>query len=384
MIPKTRLLADEHIYLLRESIPESINLDTFDPDIGLPHNVGEYDALLVRTVTKVNSKTLLTTGSLKWVGTASAGYDHLDIDWLSQCGINVGFAAGCNARAVAEYVLTTAIHTAQTRGWRFADKKLGVIGTGFVGTTVANLAMKLGIDVVVYDPPRSLREFDFRSATLDEVLASDILTLHTPLIESGVWKTRGWLDTQKLVSRHRTLLIQAARGGVADEAAVLSALENAYLDDAIIDVWQNEPEVNTQLLERAIVATPHIAGYSSRSKALATQTAVEHLIMCLNGDNPATPDEVHRPKLDNMRNSTSLVDLLLDQGALLLPLSLTEAYFEHDRCLRNSTSLTTARARIAEFRRLRTKLPYRDEYRDTSHEVYPNNKWPLLDLFRVF
>jgi erythronate-4-phosphate dehydrogenase len=384
MIPTSRLLADKHIYLLSESIPDFIQLDTFDPDIGLPSNVGIYDALLVRTVTKVNSKTLQDTGNLKWVGTASAGYDHLDIDWLSDCGISVGFAPGCNARAVAEYVLTMAIHTAHVRQWRFAGKKMGVVGTGFVGSTVANLATRIGIDVVCYDPPRSLREPDFRSATLDEVLACDILTLHTPLIENGTWNTLGWLDTQKLFSRHRTLLIQASRGGVANEDAVLTALENGYLRDAIIDVWQLEPEVNRWLLDRAIVATPHIAGYSNRSKKLATQMAIEQLLTCLDGTHTTKPDDVARPKLEKWRSQTSFVDKLLDNELCEMPSTLTEVYFEHDRCLRNSMDLPTTQARIAEFRRLRTKLPYRDEYRDTSSEVYPSAKWPLLDLFRDF
>jgi len=386
MIPTLRLLADKYIYLLRESLTGSIELETFDPDHGLPPNAGDYDALLVRTVTKVNRLTLRDTTNLKWVGTASAGYDHLDISWLSDQGVAVGSAAGSNARAVAEYVLTLAIYTAQQRGWRFSGKKLGIVGVGFVGTEVANLAQYLGIQVVAYDPPRTLRDPDFRSATLDDVLDCDILTLHTPLIELGPWLTRGWLNEQKLFSKHRTLLIQASRGGVADEDAIISALEASCLDDAIIDVWQREPEFNGRLLELSIVGTPHIAGYSNRSKRLATELAIEQLMSSVSGGKSIKPDEAQRPKLNTIADisPSSPVDDLLDYGGEILPKHLMDDYLDHDLCLRRSMMLPTMNERVREFRRLRTKLPYRDEFKDTTQHAYPPSKWPLLDLFREF
>jgi erythronate-4-phosphate dehydrogenase len=384
MKPTFRLLADKHIYLLRESIPDSIELSTFDPDLGLPTDAGDCDALLVRTVTKVNAKSLRETQNLKWVGTASAGYDHIDIPWLSEKGIAVGSAAGCNAQAVAEYVLTTAIYAAQKRGWRFADKRLGIVGVGFVGTAVANLAHELGIQVVTYDPPRSLREPDFYTATLDDVLDCEILTLHTPLTETGKWMTKGWLDSNKLFSRNRTLLIQASRGGVAEEDAVISALNGGYLDDAIIDVWQHEPAVNETLLEMSIVGTPHIAGYSNRSKRQATELAVAHMMMSLESGKTSMPDDVVRPKLYTDVTPKSSIDEILDIGGELLPSRLVDDYLDHDRSLRASIKLPTSEERLREFRHLRTKLPYRDEYRDTSRQIFPSSAWPLLDLFRDF
>ncbi len=386
MKPSLRLLADKHIYLLRESINNSIELDTFDPDHGIPQNAGDYDALLVRTVTKVNRLTLRDTKNLKWVGTASAGYDHLEVSWLNDRGVAVGLAAGSNARAVAEYILTLAIYTAQKKGWRFSGKKLGVVGVGFIGTTVANLAQHLGIQVVAYDPPRSLRDPDFRSATLDEVLDCDILTLHTPLIESGPWFTKDWLNAHKLLSNHRTLLIQASRGGVADEDAIISALEADYLEDAIIDVWQHEPACNGRLLELSIVGTPHIAGYSSRSKRLATELAIQHLLSSVRGGASLKPDEVQRPFLNTNINipSSSPVDILLDRGGEIVPGHLMNDFLDHDRYLRRSMLMATANERVSEFRRLRTKLPYRDEYKDITSDVSAPSKWPLLDLFREF
>ncbi len=377
-----RLLADKHIYLLKELVPDSFELHMFDPDLGIPSNAGDFDALLLRTVTKLNPKTLPDPGRLKWVGTASAGFDHIDIAWLKEIGIAVGFAAGCNARAVAEYVLTTAIYTAKKRGWNFKGKKLGIVGAGFVGTTTANMAFDLGIPVVVYDPPRTLREHHFTSATLEEVLGCDMLSLHTPLIESGPFTTKGWLDTEKLFTQKRTLLIQASRGGVADESAVLTALEQGYLGDAVIDVWQDEPDVNSLLLDRAIIGTPHIAGYSNQAKRLATQMAVDDMIRCLEGGIPIHPDSVERPAIRTSTEPHISIDNILNANNDLLPAGLLDDFLGYDRSLRSSMGLADITDRVKEFRRLRTKLPYRDEYRDVVINDYPRSTWPILDVFR--
>ncbi len=374
-----RLLADRHIFLLKESVPDSYELHTFDPDLGIPSDAGDFDALLLRTVTKLNPKTLPDPGRLKWVGTASAGYDHIDIDWMKGEGVAVGFAAGCNARAVAEYVLTTAIVTAKSRGWMFEGKTLGIVGAGFTGTTVANMAMNLGISVVVYDPPRSLREHGFISSSLDQVLACDVLSLHTPLVESGPFATKGWLDAEKLFAKKRTLLIQASRGGVADESAVLSALDQGYLRDAVIDVWQGEPMVNRDLLERSIVATPHIAGYSNQAKRLATEMALSDMVRCLSGGSSIHPDHVLRPVLRTSGEPRFKIDDVLNMNSDLLPSGLLDDYWDYDRSLRSSMELEGPDARIREFRRLRTKLPYRDEYREAGIR-HPRAMWPLLDV----
>ncbi len=375
-----RLLADRHLFLLRESVPDSFELHVFDPDVGIPSNAGDFDALLLRTVTKVNAATLPYPGNLKWVGTASAGYDHIDIDWLAGKGIAVGFAAGCNARAVAEYVLTTAAYTAKTRGWKFSGKTLGIVGAGFVGTTVANMAMHLGISVVVYDPPRVSREPSFVSSSLEQILECDLLSLHTPFVETGPYSTVGWLDAEKLRSRKRALLIQASRGGVADETAVLSALEQGDLGDAVIDVWQGEPAVNRNLLEWSIIATPHIAGYSNQAKRLATEMAVADMVRCLGGGASIHPDNVERPTLQSPTTPIIAIDAVIDAKLDLLPSALMDDFMDYDRSLRGSMNLEDPDARIREFRRLRTKVPYRDEYSNAAIR-YPGAKWPFLDVF---
>lgn len=379
-----RLLADRHIYLLDELVPDWVELSTFDPDDGIPPHAGDFDALLVRTVSQVTKATIPDVGNIRWIGTASAGYDHIDIPWLSSMGVAVGTAAGCNARAVAEYVLTMAIFAAQRSGWKFEGTSIGIVGTGFVGSTVANLARRLGIQVVTYDPPRAERDPEFESSSLEQVLECDILTLHTPLIRSGPLKTLGWLDREKLMSCHRKLLIQASRGGVADEEAVLEAIGSGYLDDAVIDVWSNEPAVNKPLLEASVVATPHIAGYSNRAKHLATKMALDHMMQTLKGGVTWLPDDAPRPTLVQQPSGPPLLDSLLANGKPIFPQPFIDDFLDYDRSLRSSMTLSDNNARIAIFRGLRNKLPYREEYPDTDNAVFPDSEWPILRYFRDF
>lgn len=379
-----RLLADQHIYLLDESVPDGVELVTFDPDQGIPHLAGTHDALLVRTVSQVTKDSLPNIGSIRWVGTASAGHDHIDIPYLASQGVAVGSAAGCNARAVAEYVLTMAIYVAQRRGWRLVGSSIGIVGTGFVGSTVANLARHLGLNVVTYDPPRAERDPKFISSTLEQVLNCDILTLHTPLVRSGPWQTLGWLDRDKLFGRQRKLLIQASRGGVADESAVLEALREGYLADAIIDVWTGEPNVNEQLLHVAAVATPHIAGYSNRAKRLATQMAIDHMLQTFETGSAWLPEYAPRPYVSAQTAAQPVVDILLDAGNPIFPEQLLNDFLDYDRSLRASMSSDDTASRVAAFRALRTKLPYREEYPDTSRSDFSDTEWPILRYFREF
>jgi hypothetical protein len=149
-------------------------------------------------------------------------------------------------------------------------------------------------------------------------------------------------------------------------------------------VWQHEPAVNETLLEMSIVGTPHIAGYSNRSKRQATELAVAHMMMSLESGKTSMPDDVVRPKLYTDVTPKSSIDEILDIGGELLPSRLVDDYLDHDRSLRASIKLPTSEERLREFRHLRTKLPYRDEYRDTSRQIFPSSAWPLLDLFRDF
>lgn len=225
----------------------------------------DADALVVRTRTRCDAA-LLGGSSVRLVVTATIGFDHIDCAWCAAHGIEVVTAAGCNARGVLQWVAGVLALDARRRGWRPAEKCLGIVGVGHVGELVRQYAEAWGFRTVCCDPPREAREHrGFRS--LEAVAeAADVLTLHTPLDAT----TRHLVDA-RLVARMKrdALLVNASRGGVvATEAVLDSPLRFAF------DVWEGEPAIDPRALERAEAATPHIAGYSVQGKANATAAAV--------------------------------------------------------------------------------------------------------------
>jgi len=217
-----KVFADKYLYALDKLIPDNFELDTYDPDKGFPDYVTEYDALLIRTVTKLNSETLPKAGNLKFVGSATAGFDHVDVDHLKFLGIEFARSEGCNANAVGEYVITALYRWGQLRDEKIEDLKIGVVGCGNTGSSLIGYLKKLGIEYVAYDPPKADREENFISADLDELLTCDVLTFHTPLNRDGSHPTyhicnKEWLD------HDFKLIINASRGGVVYEKALLEA-----------------------------------------------------------------------------------------------------------------------------------------------------------------
>ncbi|MDE6715890.1 MAG: 4-phosphoerythronate dehydrogenase [Muribaculaceae bacterium] len=232
-----------------------------------PEKVRDTDALIVRTRTKCNAN-LLDGSNCRFIGTATIGTDHIDFDYCKSHGIEVASAPGCNAPAVEQYVMSV------IGNW-LADKvaeevpenlTVGVIGVGHVGELVAKSAENMGFKVLRCDPPRSRMENntdDF--VPLDKILSdSDIITVHTPLIRQGEDATYHLIDNDFILKAKRCkLLINAARGEIADNNALINAPAALYL---AIDCWEGEPNLNRALLERAYIATPHIAGYSMEGK----------------------------------------------------------------------------------------------------------------------
>ncbi|HKK45138.1 MAG TPA: NAD(P)-dependent oxidoreductase, partial [Balneolaceae bacterium] len=255
------VLADQYLHNIQSYLPENINLILFDPTKRLPPELSYAEAMLVRTVININAQTMSEIpASLKFIGTASAGTDHVDIDYLQKNGVRFADAAGCNARSVAEYVATALLIWAETRKKDLSKLSMGIVGVGHVGTQVVKLLEKLGITTIPYDPPRSLRENNFDSATLDELLSADMLSFHTPLTYKGDYPTFHWLDKEKLTGREFQLVINSSRGGVIDEKELLKSIKAGNVRDIIIDVWENEPEFSLTTAQKAFIKTPHIAG----------------------------------------------------------------------------------------------------------------------------
>lgn len=271
-----KLLADHYLYRLSDFIPRGVQVEYYNPEEGFPPSANGYDALLIRTVTPINPDTLPAAGNLKFIGTATAGYDHVDITHLKNLGIHFSRSAGCNSNAVAEYIITALYHWADVTGENLREKKVGITGMGHTGSGVARYLDKLGVRFAGFDPPKAQRESGFVSCTKEELLKCEILTFHVPLTCSGAHPTwhmcsSGWLD------EGFDLILNAARGGVVDEKALLNAQRTGQVGDYILDVWEGEPEFRDEIADEAFIATPHIAGYSKQAKWLASKLVANQM-----------------------------------------------------------------------------------------------------------
>ena len=254
-------------------------------------DVRDADALIVRTRTRCDAR-LLEGSRVKFIATATIGYDHLDTAWLAQHGIAWTNCPGCNARSVAQYV-ESALLLLQRAGRLSLNSSttMAIVGVGHVGTQVALMARRLGVSLLLCDPLRLQGRggvvegsaaaggiADARcSATLADVCRqADIITFHTPLTRQGAEATYH-LASSDFFARleRRPVLINSSRGEVVDTAALLNALNEGRVREAVIDTWENEPAISRELLARTFLSTPHIAGYSADGKATGTRMALE-------------------------------------------------------------------------------------------------------------
>ena len=241
--------------------------------------VKDADALIVRTRTICNEQ-LLKGSNVKFIGTATIGYDHIDTQYCEQNNIFWTNAPGCNSGSVCQYIVSVLTCMAIHYGFELKDKTIGVIGAGHVGAKVIKAAKQLGMNVLVNDPPLQLsgnKDYDFCS--LDYLLQqADIVDIHVPYTASGEFATHH-LCNDAFISKMKdgAVIINSSRGAVTDNQAVLAALNNNKLLTVVLDVWENEPDINRELLNRVYVGTPHIAGYSVDGKANATMQIVRSL-----------------------------------------------------------------------------------------------------------
>lgn len=232
--------------------------------------VEHADVLLVRSVTNVN-RALLEGSKVRFVGTCTIGTDHLDLDYFNEAGICWSSAPGCNARGVVDYVLGSLMTLAEIEGADLTQRTYGVVGAGEVGGRLIKVLKGLGWNVKVCDPPRQAAEGG-EYVSLEQIIEQcDVISLHTPLTRSGDSATWHLFDQQRLQQlKQGAWLINAARGPVVDNAALREVLLEREDLQAVLDVWEKEPEVDPALAELCVLATPHIAGYSLDGKQRGT------------------------------------------------------------------------------------------------------------------
>ena len=257
-------VADEVVYLPGKD---------FTPDV-----VADADVLVVRTRTRCGRE-LLAGSRVRFIATATIGYDHIDTAWCASAGISWANCPGCNAASVAQFVQSSLILLSRRHGRDLRGMTLGIIGAGNVGRSVADMARHMGLTVLLNDPPRAEAEGGAGFVTLDEVARrADIISLHTPLTRGGKHPTWHLADDAFFAAlARRPWLLNTSRGEVADTEAVKRALDCGAISDAVIDVWEHEPSIDLGLMERVFLATPHIAGYSADGKANASRMTMDNI-----------------------------------------------------------------------------------------------------------
>lgn len=262
-----KIVIDKDIPFLDGILEPYAEVVALDGRLISPAETKDADVLVVRTRTRCDS-TLLDTSSVRTIITATIGTDHIDTLWCASRGIEVFNAAGCNARGVLQWVAAVLNHYVTTRNMTPDGLTLGVVGAGNVGSLVLEYARQWGFKVVCCDPPREEREH-CGFLPLDELFAqSDIVTLHVPLNA----ETHHLVDGKLLAAATPRFIINSSRGEVVDTEALLASSAEFALD-----VWENEPQLDLRAAARAVIATPHIAGYSLQGKANASARVVEVL-----------------------------------------------------------------------------------------------------------
>ncbi|MDO9581104.1 MAG: 4-phosphoerythronate dehydrogenase PdxB [Bacteroidales bacterium] len=263
----------------------------------------DADALLIRTRTKC-TESLLKGTNVRFIGTATIGFDHIDIQFCEKNKIFWTNAPGCNSSSVQQYIAATLLKLAMDHKFTLKDKTIGIVGVGNVGSKVEKLARILGMNVLLNDPPRARIEGDKNFVNLDNILyESDIITIHLPLSFVGDDKTYHLFNGKSFNKMKKgTWFFNSARGEVTDTNSLKKALVSGKLGGAVIDVWENEPDIDIELMTKSFISTPHIAGYSTDGKANGTAIVVKSL--CEYFDLPLKswyPDNVPQPSTPDLK-----------------------------------------------------------------------------------
>jgi erythronate-4-phosphate dehydrogenase len=251
--------------------------------------------LLCRSTRKIDAK-LLDGTAVRFVATATIGVDHVDLDYLQARGIGFASAPGSNANSVSEYIASVLVVMAHEMARPLRDMTIGVVGVGNVGRRVVTKAEALGMTVLQNDPPLERQTGDARFRPVEELMDADVITLHVPLEREGKDATYHMVD-ETFLGRMKpgAMLINSARGAVADGGALNAALCSGKMPAVVLDVWEHEPDIDVDLVANAALGTPHIAGHSFDGKVNGTKMVVDAACEFLGVRAVWTPEAVMPP-----------------------------------------------------------------------------------------
>ncbi len=261
-----KIIADANIPFVKECFSSIGDVQVVDGREINREIVADADVLLVRSITPVFAD-LLTGSKVRFVATATIGFDHIDVGFLRHNHIGFASAPGSNANSAAEYVIAGLLEVGQKHRISLEGKSIGIIGVGNVGSRVAKKCEALGMKVFLNDPPLYRQTDDAKYLPIQELFDCDFITMHTPLTFEGIDKTFHLADGNFFESlKEGCVFTNASRGGVVDSEALKASIQSGRLRAVVLDVWENEPKIETELLEMVDIGTPHIAGYSLDGK----------------------------------------------------------------------------------------------------------------------
>lgn len=261
-----KIIADANIPFVKECFSSIGQVTVVAGRQITPSVAADADVLLVRSITPVGPE-LLAKSRVRFVATATIGFDHIDRDFLEQNDIGFASAPGSNANSAAEYVIAGLLEVGHRHDLSLEGRSIGIIGVGNVGGRVAGKCAALGMDLFLNDPPLQRQTGDARYLPLEGLFGCDFITLHTPLTFEGPDKTHHLADEPFFSSlKDGCVFVNASRGGVVDSRALKAAVRSGRLRAAVLDVWEKEPAIDVELLKMVDIGTPHIAGYSLDGK----------------------------------------------------------------------------------------------------------------------
>ena len=274
-----KIVIDDKIPYIKETISKLTNRAVYIPGNMIGNDdIRDADALIIRTRTHCDAQ-LLKGSNVKFVATATIGYDHIDTNFMEQAGIKWINCPGCNASSVAQYIDAVLTLIKTEKHIDIQKQTIGIVGCGHVGKKVVEVARRKGMNILVCDPPRSDAEGEKGFVSMEQIAKeADIITFHVPLTKEGRYPTYHLVNEKLLDSlSKRPIIINSSRGAVVDNEALLYAINYNKVKDAVIDTWENEPNINKELLKRVWIGTPHIAGYSADGKTNADNMVISAL-----------------------------------------------------------------------------------------------------------
>ncbi len=361
---RNKILIDENIPFAAEAFSRFGKVELISGRDISNDSLDSVDILIIRSITRVDEG-LLKGSSVRFVGTTTIGEDHIDKDYLKRNDIGFASAPGCNADSVAEYIFAGLFKIAAAQGFRLENKSIGIIGNGNTGSRVARIADAAGMKKYINDPPLQRKTGNTFYVTYGEALEADILTYHVPLNMDGIDKTYHMLSKSELNKFNgNKIILNASRGQVIDKDDLREFIIRNH-NTVILDVWENEPAINTELLNLVYKGTPHVAGYSYEGKVNGTIMIFEALARFLEINKKWKPD---LPEVD--KNVIDYPEGKLEESLDLIISGIYDMNAD-DKKLRQINELE-ADDRSRYFDKLRKNYPVRREF--TNYTIRINKK----------